>query len=45
MTVLPDGSAHSVSWPTRGGNIYSADSAEETADLRKADLQWIGDQR
>ena len=43
--VLPDGSAHSVSWPTRGGTLYySADSAEQTADLRQADLQWIGDQ-
>lgn len=30
---LPDGSAYSASWPTPGGSICSASSAEETADL------------
>jgi hypothetical protein len=42
--VLPDGSAHSISWPSRtGATYYSADSAEQTADLRGAKLLWLGD--
>ncbi len=40
--VLPDGSAYSVSWPpSRGTSIWSAASAEQTADLRDADLHWL----
>ncbi|GIE94067.1 hypothetical protein [Paractinoplanes rishiriensis] len=42
--VLPDGSAHSVSWPAQAGtSVYSTNSAEETAELRQADLLWLGD--
>ena len=41
--VLPDGSTYSVSWPAgRGAQVYSAESAEQTAELRNADLSWIG---
>jgi hypothetical protein len=44
--VLPDGTAHSVSWSAQagtGGTQYSASSAEETAELRGAKLLWLGD--
>jgi hypothetical protein len=44
--VLPDGTAHSVSWSAEagaGGTQYSASSAEQTAELRRAKLHWIGD--
>lgn len=41
--VLPDGSALSVSWPSTN-TLYSAASAEETASLRGAELQWIDQQ-
>jgi hypothetical protein len=42
--VLPDGSAYAVSWPaTHGASVYSAGRAEECAELREADLLWIGD--
>ncbi len=43
--ALPDGSAFSISWPTRlGSSIFSTSSAEENADVRGADLMWIGHQ-
>ena len=43
--VLPDGSAVSVGWPsTNGTTFYSASSAEETADLREADVLWMDKQ-
>ena len=43
--VLPDGSAYAVSWPARlGAAMYSASSAEETAELRGADVLWMSDQ-
>lgn len=42
--VLPDGSAFSISWPSEHASIYSASSAEDVAELRRADLLWIGDQ-
>jgi hypothetical protein len=38
--VLPEGSAHSVSWPAPG-YYHSASSAEQTALLRNAKLHWI----
>lgn len=42
--VLPDGSAHSVSWPhVLGGNVWSTSNAEEAAELRNAEIFWIGD--
>jgi len=42
--VLPDGSAVSVSWPmTTGASFWTTTSAEETADLRGADLVWMDD--
>ena len=42
--VLPDGSAYAVSWPaTQGTSFCSTDSAEECAELRDADLRWIGE--
>ena len=41
--VLPDGSASAVSWPS-SATIYSTASAEESADLRGANLLWLGDQ-
>ena len=40
--VLPDGSAFAVSWP-RGGSFYSTASAEGSADLRGANLLWLGE--
>ena len=40
--VLPDGSAISVTWPN-GRTFYSTSSAEQVADLRGADLLWIGE--
>ncbi len=41
--VLPDGSAFAVSWPS-GGTFYSTATAQESADLRGANLLWLGDQ-
>jgi hypothetical protein len=42
--VLPDGSTYSVSWPARlGAAFYSASSAQETAELRGADVLWVGE--
>lgn len=41
--VLPDGSVFAVSWPT-GGTIYSTATAEDSADLRGANLLWLGGQ-
>ena len=42
--VLPDGSAYAVSWPVaHGTSFFSTDSAEQCAQLRGADLLWIGD--
>jgi hypothetical protein len=41
--VLPDGSAFAVSWPC-GRTFYSTASAEESADLRGANLLWLGEQ-
>lgn len=43
--VLPDGTTHSVSWPTPAAtSYYSAASAEQTARLRNATLLWLDDQ-
>lgn len=43
--VLPDGSAYSVSWPARmGAALFCASSAEQTAELRSAELVWLEDQ-
>jgi hypothetical protein len=41
--VLPDGSTYSVAWPTQQGTaFYSTETAEQCAELRGADLLWIG---
>jgi len=42
--VLPDGSAHSVSWSGRGTSWWSADSAEKIAECSDTELSWIGDE-
>ncbi len=42
--VLPDGSTYAASWPAGvGATLYSASSAEQTAELRGADVLWLSD--